>query len=48
MLPLKLDYRYLQPEISAESIAAWQPEIEAADAKLTEGTGRGSGLSRLG
>ncbi|MDR3707923.1 MAG: glucose-6-phosphate isomerase [Capsulimonadaceae bacterium] len=42
MLPLKLDYRYLQPEISAASIESWQAEIDLADSRVTKGTGLGS------
>lgn len=42
MLPLKIDYRYLQPEIDADAIAAWQDEISLADSRVTKGTGRGS------
>ncbi|HEY3328648.1 MAG TPA: glucose-6-phosphate isomerase [Capsulimonadaceae bacterium] len=42
MIPLKIDYRYLQPEISEEAIVAWQDEIALADSRVTKGGGRGS------
>ena len=41
MLPLELDYRYLQPEIEKDAIEAWQDELDLADGRVTKGTGRG-------
>ncbi|HEX5324114.1 MAG TPA: glucose-6-phosphate isomerase [Capsulimonadaceae bacterium] len=42
MLPLKLDYGYLAPDISMDLVRTWQDIIDFADKKVTKGGGEGS------
>jgi glucose-6-phosphate isomerase len=42
MVPLKLDYRYLQPDVTSDQVKAWQDLVDLADHKVVAGGGRGS------
>lgn len=42
MLPLKLDFGYLAPDISLDLVKTWQDVVDLADRKVTQGGGEGS------
>jgi glucose-6-phosphate isomerase len=42
MAALKLDYRYLQPDVTLQQVQAWQDMVDLADRKVVSGGGRGS------
>lgn len=42
MLPLKLDFGYLAPDISLDLVKTWQDVVDLADRKVTHGGGEGS------
>src|SRR5579883_3297743 len=42
MLPLKLDYGYLMPDISLDLVRSWQDMVDLANRKVTKGGGEGS------
>jgi glucose-6-phosphate isomerase len=42
MLPLKLDFGYLAPDVSQELVQSWQDILDFADKKVTQGGGEGS------
>ena len=41
-IPIKLDYSYLDPEVTAEELKWWQPAINIAHEQLHHGTGAGN------
>jgi glucose-6-phosphate isomerase len=42
MIPLKLDYRYLQPDVTLPMVQSWQDLVDLADKKVVSGGGRGA------
>lgn len=41
MLPLKLDFGYLAPDVSLDLVKTWQDMVDLADKKVTNGGGEG-------